>query len=77
MHPTHSSVALCLRAADQPRRAAIFLVELALKNAEEDIGYRLGRNFTLPRGVSYRGGVGGGKALCISLETTAPTCAAR
>ncbi|MAA58585.1 MAG: hypothetical protein CMK79_00395, partial [Pseudomonadales bacterium] len=37
------------------------LVELALKNAEDDLGYRLGRDYTLPRGVPYRGGVGGGK----------------
>ena len=36
------------------------LVELALKNAEEDLGYKLPRGtHTLPRGVSYKGGVGG------------------
>ena len=35
------------------------LVELALKNAEEELGYPLGRNWTLPRGASYKGGVNG------------------
>ena len=43
------------------RGVRIRLVELALKNAEEDLGYKLGRQYTLPRGVSYKGGVGGGR----------------
>lgn len=46
---------------DLAKFVRIRVVELALKNAEEDLGYRLGRNYTLPRGVAYRGGVGGGK----------------
>ena len=37
------------------------LVELALKNAEDDLGYKLGRASTLPRGVAYKGGIGGGR----------------
>ena len=39
----------------------IRLVELALAHAEEDLQYKLGRGYTLPRGLSYRGGVSGGK----------------
>lgn len=38
------------------------LIELALSNAEEELGYKLERNVTLPRGVSYKGGVKGSKA---------------
>ena len=34
------------------------LVELALKNVEEDLDVKLGRDYTLPRNVRYKGGVG-------------------
>ena len=37
------------------------LVDLAIKNAEEELGYKLGRNYTLPRGLTFKGGVGGGR----------------
>ena len=37
------------------------LIELALTNAEEEFGYKLGRNFSLPRGVTYKGGVSGSR----------------
>ena len=46
---------------DLAKFVRIRVVELALKNAEEDLNYKIGRNYTLPRGVTYRGGVGGGK----------------
>ena len=34
------------------------LVELALKNVEEDLNVKLGRDYTLPRNIKYKGGVG-------------------
>ena len=34
------------------------LVELALKNVEEDLDVKLGRDYTLPRNIKYKGGVG-------------------
>lgn len=37
------------------------VVEMALKNAEEELAYPLGRNCTLPKGASYKGGVNGTK----------------
>lgn len=37
------------------------LAELALKNAEEELRYPIGRHYTLPRGLSYKGGIGGGR----------------
>ena len=37
------------------------LVELALSHAEQDLGYKLGRAYTLPKNASYKGGVGGGR----------------
>ena len=46
---------------DLAKFVRIRVVELALKNAEDDLHYKIGRNYTLPRGVTYRGGVGGGK----------------
>lgn len=39
----------------------IRLVELALSHAEQDLGYKLGRNFTLPKAATYKGGVSGGR----------------
>jgi uncharacterized membrane protein YgcG len=47
-------------APDLIKFVRVRLVELALKNAEDDLGYKLPRGtHTLPRGVSYKGGVGG------------------
>ena len=34
------------------------LVELALKNVEEDLSVKLNRDYTLPRNLKYKGGIG-------------------
>ena len=36
------------------------LIELALTNAERELGYKLGRDYTLPKSATYKGGIGGG-----------------
>ena len=62
---------------DLAKFVRIRIIELALKNAEEELGYKIGRNYTLPRGVSYRGGIGGGKmpVPCTNLKRLAAAVA--
>ena len=70
-HAAAADASMCVGLLSSPGPAAalspelikfmrVRLVELALKNAEEDLGYKLPRGtHTLPRGVSYKGGVAG------------------